>query len=99
MTLASREYITSETQSIEPTSVCELDAGIPRYQVPKFHRIAAMSRASTAQTQNAIDSWAIFSRGRSFIIPMATPVPPITTQRKLKNAARITDFFAEREFE
>lgn len=33
------------------------------------------------------------------MIPIATPVHQSTTQRKLKNAASITDFFAEREFE
>jgi hypothetical protein len=32
---------------IEPIRVCELDAGRPRYQVPKFQRIAEMSRANT----------------------------------------------------
>ena len=46
-----------------------------------------------------MDSWAILSRGRSFIIPIATPVHPSTTHRKLKKAASMTDFLAEREFE
>ena len=79
--------------------MCELDAGIPRYHVPKFQMIAAMRSARTAHIPNAILELAILSRGRSFMIPIATPVPPMTTQRKLKNAASATAFFGEREFE
>jgi hypothetical protein len=79
--------------------VCELDAGSPIYQVPKFQIIAAIKRDNTAQIPNASDDVASFSRGRSFIIPIATPVPPMSTQRKLKNAASTTAFFGERELE
>ena len=32
---------------IEPISVCELDAGRPSYQVPRFQMIAAISSANT----------------------------------------------------
>lgn len=80
-------------------SVCELDAGSPRYQVPKFQIIAAIRRARTADTPNAIPELAILSSGRSFMMAIATPVPPRTTPRKLKNAASMTAFFAESEFE
>ena len=65
--------------------------------------IAAMRSDRTTQIPNAIplwdDSYAILSSGRSFMIPIATPVPPTTTQRKLKNAASATAFFGVREFE
>lgn len=98
-TLGSDIYITSDTPRIEPMRVCELDAGIPRYHVPKFQMMAAMRSASTAQMPNAIPECAILSSGRSFMMPIATHVPPITTPIKLKNAARSTAFFAEREFE
>ena len=79
--------------------VCELDAGMPRYQVPKFQMIAAMRSERTAHIPNAILECAILSRGRSFMIPIATPVPPTTTQRKLKNAASATAFLGASEFE
>ena len=55
-TLGSSAYITSETQRIEPTSVCELDAGIPKYHVQKFQIIAAIRSERTTHTPNAIDS-------------------------------------------
>jgi hypothetical protein len=96
---ASENFMTRETQRIDPISVCELEAGSPIYHVPKFQMIAAMRRERTAQTQKAILELAIFSRGRSFMIPIATPVPQTTTPRKLKNAASRTAFFAESEFE
>ena len=98
-TFLSMKFITSETQRIEPIRVCELDAGSPMYQVPKFQMIAAMRSESTTVIPNDIEELAILSSGRSFIIPMATPVPPIATQRKLKNAARTTAFRGSREFE
>lgn len=50
----SSQYITRDTQRIEPMSVCELDAGIPRYQVQKFHIIADTRSDSTTQIQNVI---------------------------------------------
>ncbi len=47
---------------MEPIRVCELDEGRPKYQVPKFHRIAAMSKrkhhgeaGAAAHLQNQFD--------------------------------------------
>lgn len=99
LTLESIIFITSETPRIEPISVCELDAGSPRYQVPKFQIIAAMRSESTTQTQNTMLELPIFSSGRSFMIHIATPVPPMITPKKLKNAANMTAFFGVSEFE
>ena len=99
ITELSENFITSDTPSIEPIRVCELDAGSPMYHVPKFQIIAAIRSERTAQIQNAIPELAILSRGRSFIIPIATQVPQTTTPKKLKNAARRTAFLALSEFE
>ena len=35
------------TPTIEPISVCELDAGMPKDQVPRFQMIAAIRSANT----------------------------------------------------
>jgi hypothetical protein len=35
----------SPTPMIDPIRVCELDEGMPKYQVPTFHRIAPRSSA------------------------------------------------------
>ena len=40
-------FLAAPTPMIEPINVCELDAGRPRYQVPRFHMIAAISRAGS----------------------------------------------------
>ena len=40
-------WFISPTPMIEPISVCELDAGSPSYQVPRFQMIAAISSANT----------------------------------------------------
>lgn len=53
-TFLSMKCMTRDTPRIDPISVCELDAGIPRYHVPKFHMIAAMRSESTTQIPNAI---------------------------------------------
>ena len=40
-------WLAMPTPMIEPISVCELDAGRPSHQVPRFHKIAETSRANT----------------------------------------------------
>jgi hypothetical protein len=45
--------------------VCELDAGRPKYQVPRFHRIAAMKSANTIAEPALLPNWSIRSTGMS----------------------------------
>src|ERR1700754_4972378 len=40
-------WFITPTPMIEPISVCELDDGKPKYQVPSFQTIAASSSANT----------------------------------------------------
>ena len=35
------------TPRIEPIRVCELEAGMPKYQVPRFQAMAALSMENT----------------------------------------------------
>ena len=39
--------LATPTPTIEPIRVCELEAGMPSHQVPRFQMIAAMSSANT----------------------------------------------------
>ena len=39
--------LATPTPTIEPISVCELEAGMPSHHVPRFQMIAAMSSANT----------------------------------------------------
>src|ERR1700728_5486535 len=42
-----RSWFARPTPMMEPTSVCELDAGNPNHHVPKFQSMAAISSAKT----------------------------------------------------
>ena len=44
-----RYQIASDTQRIDPISVWDDDAGMPRYQVPRFHMIAVIRSERTTQ--------------------------------------------------
>ena len=57
---------------IEPTIVCELDAGSPNHHVPKFHKIAAISSANTMANPAPELTCSINSTGNSVITANAT---------------------------
>src|SRR5262249_9944252 len=70
------------TPIIEPTMVCELDAGRPRYQVPMFQMIAAMSSAKTIAKPARLPTRRISSTGRSEMTANATA--PVETRTPMK---------------
>ena len=57
---------------IEPISVCELDAGSPKYQVPTFQMIAAIKRANTMLKPAFEPTCRMSSTGSSDRMPNAT---------------------------
>src|SRR5712671_3617153 len=57
------------TPIIEPMRVCELEAGNPKYQVPRFRRIAATSSAKTIANPALLPTCRISSTGSNEIIP------------------------------
>jgi hypothetical protein len=75
---------------IEPISVCELDAGRPRYQVPRFQMIAAISSANTMAKPAPVPTCRINSTGNSEMMPNATAPLETTTPRKLNTPAQTT---------
>lgn len=72
-------------------SVWDDDAGMPRYQVPRFHMIAVMRSDTTTQTPYPRGDDEIVSSGRRWMIPMATVIPPMRTPRAFIHAARRTE--------
>src|SRR6476619_4071336 len=72
------------TPMIDPINVCELEAGKPRYQVPRFQMIAAISNANTMAKPAALPTWRISSTGSSDTMLKATAPDDSTTPRKLK---------------
>ena len=78
------------TPMIEPTSVCELDAGSPSHQVPRFQRIAAIRSAKTMAKPASEPTCRISSTGSSDTMPKATSPVEVATPRKLKNPDQTT---------
>ena len=78
------------TPRIAPISVCELDDGRPRYQVPRFHTIAATSSASSIASPAPVPLATSSSSGSRLMMLIATAIPPMNTPRKLHTPDRIT---------
>ena len=75
---------------IEPISVCEEDAGRPKYQVPRFQMMAAISSANTIAKPALLPTCRINSTGSSETMPKATAPEESSTPRKLKKPDHIT---------
>ena len=70
------------TPMMEPIRVCELEAGRPKYQVPTFQMMAAISRANTMAKPAPLPTCRISSTGSSDTMPKATaPVDSRTPNR------------------
>src|SRR5215475_11508222 len=78
------------TPIMEPISVWELEAGSPRYQVPRFQIIAAISKANTIAKPAALPTCRISSTGKSETIPNATAPDEISTPKKLNTPDQTT---------
>lgn len=85
------------TPMIEPISVCELEAGRPKYQVPTFQMIAAISSANTMAKPALEPTWRINSTGSSETIPNATAPDESSTPKRLNMPDQITAMLAGRE--
>ena len=68
---------------IEPIRVCELEAGRPNHQVPRFQKIAAINRAKTIAKPAPLPTFRISSTGSSEMIPKATAPLEASTPMKL----------------
>jgi hypothetical protein len=79
---------------IEPISVCELDAGSPKAQVPRFQMIAAIRSAKTIAKPALLPTCRINSTGRSEMIPKATAPEDASTPAKLNIPDQTTAKFA-----
>jgi hypothetical protein len=78
------------TPIIDPIKVCELEAGKPRYQVPRFQMIAAIRSANTIANPAELPTCRISSTGSSEIMPNATAPLDSRTPRKLKKPDQTT---------
>src|SRR5580704_12929179 len=85
------------TPMMEPMSVWELEDGRPKYHVPKFQMIAAMSRANTIAKPAPLPTCKMSSTGRSETMPNATAPLEIRTPRKLKAPDQTTAKLGDNE--
>src|SRR5580658_10498985 len=76
-------WFMNPTPMIDPTSECELEFGMPRYQVPKFQMIAAISSAKTIANPAWLPTCRISSTGSNEMIPKATRPLEVSTPIKL----------------
>ena len=81
---------------IEPISVCELEAGRPSHQVPRFQMIAAISSANTMAKPALLPTCRISSTGSSETMPKATAPVEVSTPRKLNTPDHTTAISAGR---
>src|SRR5215475_13207297 len=82
--------LATPTPMIEPINVCELEAGRPRYQVPRFQMIAAINNANTIAKPAALPTWSMSSTGSSDTMLKATAPDDSTTPKKLKKPDHTT---------
>ena len=78
---------------MDPISVCELDAGRPKYHVPRFHRMAAIRSAKTMANPAPLPTCRISSTGNRETMPNATAPLDTSTPKKLKNPDQTTARF------
>src|SRR6202167_556554 len=85
------------TPITEPISVCELEAGRPNDQVPRFQMIAAINSAKTMAKPALDPTCRINSTGSSERMPKATAPDDHSTPRRLKTPDQMTAKFAGSE--
>src|ERR1700678_775538 len=96
--LAAMSWFMRPTPMMEPIRVWELEEGKPRYHVPRFHRIAAMSSANTMAKPAPLPTWRMSSTGSSETMPNATAPVESSTPRKLKAPDQTTAKLGDNEW-
>src|SRR5580658_2998798 len=89
--------LATPTPITEPIKVCELDAGRPNDQVPKFQMIAAISSANTIAKPALLPTCRINSTGSSETMPKATAPDDHSTPRRLNMPDHTTAILAGSE--
>ncbi len=83
---------------MEPISVCELDEGSPRYQVPRFQMMAAISKANTIAKPALLPTCSINSTGSREMMPKATTPVEVSTPAKFHKPDHTTAMVGLSEF-
>ena len=90
-------WLAMPTPMMEPTMVCELEAGRASHHVPRFQRIAAMSSAKTMANPAPELTWRINSTGRRVMTAKATVPEERSTPARLQMPDHTTAIFGSSE--
>src|ERR1019366_5269887 len=93
-----RSWLATPTPMMEPTMVCELDAGSPNHQVLRFQRMAAISRAKTMAKPAPELTWRINSTGSRVMMVKATRPEEARTPARFHSPDQITARLGSREW-
>ena len=94
---ALSSWFATPTPMMEPTMVCELEAGRPNHHVPRFHKMAAISSANTIANPAPELTCRISSTGSSVITAKATVPLEASTPARLHNPDQTTAMFGSSE--
>jgi len=91
-------WLAMATPRMDPIMVCELDAGRPRAQVSRFHRMAETRRAKTIEKPEPWETLRISSMGSSATIANATAPELVRTPMKFQNPDQTTATWGSSEW-
>ncbi len=78
--------------------VCELDAGSPNHQVPRFQTIAAISSAKTMANPEPELTWRMSSTGSRVMTVKATVPEDVSTPTRLQSPDQTTAMLGSSEW-
>src|SRR5580700_5726336 len=90
--------LASPTPMMDPTSACELDAGRPRYHVPRFQMIAEINNAKTMANPAPDPTLSTSSTGSNARTAKATPPPDCSTPMRFQQPDHTTAMLGFREW-
>src|SRR5208283_3459332 len=83
-------WLAMPTPMMDPTIVWELDDGSPKYQVPRFQMMAAVSSAKTMPKPAPLPTCRISSTGSRLMMPNATAPDEVSTPTKFHTPDQTT---------
>ena len=91
-------WLASPTPMMEPVMVWVLEAGRPSHQVPRFHRMAAISNAKTMANPAPELTFRISSTGSSVMMVKATVPGELSTPARLHSPDQTTAMLGSKEW-
>src|SRR5208283_4195868 len=95
---AAINWLAIQTPMMEPIRVCELDEGSPKYHVPRFQMMAAVSNAKTIANPAPLPTCRINSTGSREMMPKATAPVESTTPMKFHMPDHATAMWGSSEW-